>query len=190
MSRAGRIMFTADEATSNKTSLLGKRILPVSILLSTTADEMDFELVRCRPHLTQAFFDHLRNAIRDEKFSPRSSEDRVAELEGLMVVAEAGAAKADAAVAQLTAPADRLRKLLSAPDKKAMILQMAAENELDEPFMALLEQNIDGAREAGQKDASLFLEKLRNACRKFAKVGGEGIASLEAAKPITPPLFP
>ena len=69
---------------------------------------------------------------------------------------------------------------------------MAAENELDEPFMALLEQNIDGARDAGQKDASLFLEKLRNACRKFAKVaptevlppkavGGAGIDSISPA---------
>jgi len=165
----------------------------VEFLLSTTADEMDFELVRVRPQLTPAFFDDLRSAIRDEKFSPRSSADRLAELEGLMAVAEAGAAKADAAVAQLTAPADRLRKLLNAPDKKAMILEMAAENELDEPFMALLEQNIDGAREAGQKDASLFLEKLRNACRKFAKVaptevlppvskvGGSGIDSISPA---------
>ena len=162
----------------------------VEFLLSTTGEEMDYELVRTRPHLTPAFFDYLRSAIRDEKFSPRSSADRVAELEGLLVVAEQGAAKADAAVAQLTAPTERLRKLLQAPDKKACILEMAAENELDEPFMELLEQNIDSARDAGQKEASLFLEKLRNACRKFAKVGGAGIASLEAAKPITPPLFP
>ena len=70
---------------------------------------------------TPAFFDALKAAIREEKFAPRSREDRVAELEGLLVVAEMGADKADRAVAQLTAPADRLRKLLSAPDKKAMV---------------------------------------------------------------------
>ena len=108
----------------------------------------------------------------------------MAELEGLLVVAEMGADKADRSVAQLTAPAERLRKLLTAPDKKAMILAMAAENELDEPFMALLEQNIDTAREAGQTDASLFMEKLRNACRKFAVVGG---AKIEAATPLVVP---
>jgi hypothetical protein len=61
---------------------------------------------------------------------------------------------------------------------------MAAENELDEPFMALLEQNIDGAREAGQADVSLFLEKVRNACRKFAVVGGTPI---EAVTPLVVP---
>jgi hypothetical protein len=61
---------------------------------------------------------------------------------------------------------------------------MAAENELDEPFMALLEQNIDGAREAGQAEASLFMEKVRNACRKFAVVGGKPI---EAATPLVVP---
>lgn len=168
----------------------------VEFLLSTTSEEMDYELVRCRPQLTPAFFDHLRSAVRDEKFAPRSSADRVAELEGLLVVAEQGAAKADAAVAQLTAPADRLRVLLGAADKKAEILRMAGENELDEPFMALLEQNIDCAREAGKTDISLFLEKLRNACQKFAKVapvpppaaeppvGGAGIASLGQARPL------
>ena len=62
---------------------------------------------------------------------------------------------------------------------------MAAENELDEPFMALLEQNIDGAREAGQADAALFMEKVRNACRKFAKVSA--VATLEAAIPLVVP---
>ena len=50
----------------------------------------------------------------------------MAELEGLLVVAEQGAEKADKAVAQLTAPADRLRKLLTAPDKKAMVRSVAA----------------------------------------------------------------
>ncbi len=74
----------------------------------------------CTPQ-TPAFFETLKEAIRDEKFKPRSSADRVAELEGLQVVAEQGAEKADKAVAQLTAPADRLRKLLTAPDKKAMV---------------------------------------------------------------------
>ncbi len=69
---------------------------------------------------TPAFFAYLKEAIRDEKFSARSRADRVAELEGLLVVAEMGVDKAERSVAQLAAPAERLRKLLNAPDKKAM----------------------------------------------------------------------
>ena len=106
------------------------------------------------------------------------------ELEGLQVVAQQGVEKADAAVAQLLAPAERLRKLFTAEDKKACILAMAAENELDEAFMELLETNIDGARAAGQADAQLFMEKLRNACRKFA------IIKSPAVEPPPPPATP
>ena len=82
------------------------------------------------------------------------------------------------------ARARALTQILS-PFLSPQILEMAAENELDEPFMALLEQNIDGAREAGQADAALFMEKVRNACRKFAKVSP--IATLEAAIPLVVP---
>jgi hypothetical protein len=131
----------------------GEHAKLVEFLLSTTSEEMSFELVRCRPLLargapparaphahavvraaadaahprharaaqTSEFFAHLKGAIRDEKFSSRSRQDRIDELEGLLVVAEQGADKADRSVAQLTAPADRLRKLLTAPDKKAMV---------------------------------------------------------------------
>ena len=51
--------------------------------------------------------------------------------------------------------------------------------------MPLFAQNIDGAREAGQKDAQLFMEKLRNACQKFAKV--TAVSTLEATKPLVIP---
>jgi hypothetical protein len=78
----------------------------VEFLLNTKADEMQFEIARCRPELarrhcelsraiglsaspqTAAFFDHLKEAVREEKFSSRSRADRVAELEGLQKLVE------------------------------------------------------------------------------------------------------
>jgi len=49
----------------------------------------------------------------------------------------------------------------------AQILEMAADNQLDQAFMNLLDQNILGAQAAGQADAATFLVKVRDACIKF-----------------------
>ncbi|GFH25079.1 uncharacterized protein HaLaN_22985 [Haematococcus lacustris] len=53
-------------------------------------------------------------------------------------------------VSATTSAADRLKTLLSAKDKKAMILEMAANNQIDQPLMMLLDQNIQMARDAEQ----------------------------------------
>jgi hypothetical protein len=87
----------------------------VEFLLDTAADDMTFEVARCRPQLVrvvpppfalccrsetaestpgrwhlqdEAFFAHLKEAIRLEKFNSRSRVERVAELEGLLAVVE------------------------------------------------------------------------------------------------------
>jgi hypothetical protein len=44
---------------------------------------------------------------------------------------------------------------------------MAAENELDQAFITLLDQNILGAQAAGNEEASKFLVKIRDACMKW-----------------------
>ena len=44
---------------------------------------------------------------------------------------------------------------------------MAGENAFDYAFFQLLDQNILGARDAGQEDAATFLLKVRDACMKF-----------------------
>ena len=81
-----------------------------------------------------------------ERFSPAPDEERLAELELLRTyLLEAGEAVERAAV-QTAAPAERLKKLLAAPDKKDCLLEMAAANEIDAGFFALLDQNIEGAR--------------------------------------------
>jgi hypothetical protein len=115
-------------------------------------------------------------------------------------VSQDSVAALDASARELSAPAERLRRLLTAADKKAevcsstaflspsarmcqadqrlffcttadvgalQILAMAAANELDVSFFALLDQNILGAQTAGQEDASKFMLKLRDACLKF-----------------------
>ena len=90
----------------------------VEYMLDTAAEEMTFEISRCRPHLVrawhsriharssatceccslaprvhcvtqnEAFFAHLTEAIKTEKFSSRSRVERVTELEGLLSVVE------------------------------------------------------------------------------------------------------
>lgn len=44
---------------------------------------------------------------------------------------------------------------------------MAADNQLDQAFMNLLDQNILGAQAARQAEAATFLVKVRDACIKF-----------------------
>merc|ERR1711871_94435 len=69
---------------------------------------------------------------------------------------------------RLIAPAERLRNLLSAKDKKAETLAMASRNEIDPPLMALLQQNINMAKQADQTQAAEFMEKIRVACSRYS----------------------
>jgi hypothetical protein len=70
-------------------------------------------------------------------------------------------------VSSTSSAVDRMKKLLSAPDKKATILEMAAANEIDQALMDLLTQNIDAARAAEQEDAAKFMEKVKQAAAKY-----------------------
>lgn len=44
---------------------------------------------------------------------------------------------------------------------------MASENEIDSSLITLLDQNIAGARGAGQEQAAQFMEKVKAACTKY-----------------------
>ena len=50
---------------------------------------------------------------------------------------------------------DRMKKLLMAKDKKQMILDMAAANEIDVALVSLLQQNIQTAEAAGQVSSQM-----------------------------------
>ena len=61
----------------------------------------------------------------EERFGKTPNAGRMAELERLQEFLQAAVAAVDETVAARSAPVERLRKLLSATDKKATLLQMA-----------------------------------------------------------------
>ena len=48
-----------------------------------------------------------------------------------------------------------------------MIAQMAGDNEIDDDLIALLDQNIEAARKAGQEEAADFMKRVRDAANRF-----------------------
>ncbi|GBF91992.1 hypothetical protein Rsub_04716 [Raphidocelis subcapitata] len=155
--------------------------------LSTNAEDMEFEVARCRPKLTPEFFKALDGLIGAARFKAPPSglvsaqaaaqedaaaaeaaqEERLAELELLRTYLEEASEAVDKAVVSTSSAVDRMKKLLTAKDKKAAIIEMAEANEIDVPLMDLLQQNIDGARAAGQDEAAAFMEKVKQAASKY-----------------------
>ena len=128
---------------------------------------MEFEIARCRPALTEAFFKYVDSAVGELRFAKNPDQGKLAELEVLRDYLKAGVESFDSNVEAMKQPAASMRKLLTAPDKKATLLQMAGDGEIDQALINLLQQNIDAARNAGQEDPVKFLEKVRDAARKF-----------------------
>lgn len=95
------------------------------------------------------------------------NEDLLAELEAVKQFLEQGTKDFDARSQQLVAPLDRMKKLLMAQDKKAMLLEMAGNNEIDQPLLDLLQQNIEAAQAAGQEDPAKFMQKIRDAAQRY-----------------------
>ena len=54
-----------------------------------------------------------------------------------------------------------LRKLMSA------CVLPAGDNQIDQPLLDLLQQNISAARAGGQEEAAVFMEKIHAATKKF-----------------------
>lgn len=61
------------------------------------------------------------------RFGSNPNQDKIAELEGLKEFLEGAVKVIDAKLQEISAPADRMKKLLTAPDKKAMLLEMAGD---------------------------------------------------------------
>ena len=140
----------------------------VEYLLDTEADEMTFEITRSSPFLNEAFLAHVKAEISDARLGKNKDDGRVLELEALLGVVEDGLESLAREKSRLIAPVDRLKKLLQAKDKKQAILDMASRNEIDPPFMALLQQNINMAKQADQTQAAEFMEKVRVACQRYS----------------------
>lgn len=142
----------------------------IEFFLDTPAEDMEFEAARCRPRLSRDFFAVLDKLLGAERFAPKPDEDRLAELEALRTYLTDAAAAVDATIAQTASAAERMRALLSSKDKKEMILEMAGRNEIDQPLIDLLKQNIEAARAAEQPEAAGFMEKVMMAASKFLVV--------------------
>ena len=140
----------------------------VEYLFDTDADELTFEITRSSPYLDDAFMAHVQSEIADARMGKNKDDGRVLELEGLLGVVRDGLDSLQRERSRLIAPAERLRNLLSAKDKKAEILAMASRNEIDPPLMALLQQNINMAKQADQTQAAEFMEKIRVACSRYS----------------------
>lgn len=139
----------------------------IEFFLDTEGPDMEFEVARCRPKLDKTFFGTLDKLVGVERFSTVPDEDRLAELETLRdYLTEATEAIDNATKAVIAAP-ERVKKLLGAKDKKAMLLEMAGAGEIDTALMDLLEQNIEGAKAAGQEAAAEFMTKVRQAAAKY-----------------------
>jgi hypothetical protein len=139
----------------------------VEYFLNTMAEDMEYEVARCRPQLNADFFRQLDKRIGTERFATPPDEDVLAELTTLREYLTAASEYVDKTIRQTTSAVERMKKLLSSKDKKACILEMAETNEIDQSLIDLLRQNATAARIAGQEDAATFMEKVLAAASKY-----------------------
>jgi len=139
----------------------------VEYFLDSDSADMEFEVARCRPLLNKDFFGVLDKLVGVQRFSSAPDEDRLAELETLRDYLNEAVAAVDKATAAVAAAPERLKKLLASKDKKAILLEMAGAGEIDQALMDLMEQNIEGAEAAGQKEAAEFMTKVRQAAGRY-----------------------
>jgi len=134
----------------------------VTYFFSTEFNEMEYEIVKQRPLLTDDFFAYL-GARRDGE----DDDEEKGKLDALYTVTSNFVGFVDQTTRAMLSPLERMKKLLGAKDKRAMILEMVDNDELDLNLMALLKTNVNTARQAGQEDAAVFMEKIYAACAKF-----------------------
>ena len=139
----------------------------VEYFLNMDTEDMEYEVARCRPQLNKDFYAVLDKLIGVQRLSTQPDEDRLAELDTLREYLTKAAEAVDNATAAVTAAPERLKKLLMSKDKKATLLDMAGAGEIDQALMDLMEQNIAGAKAAGQEEAAEFMKKVQQATMRY-----------------------
>ncbi|GMH43624.1 hypothetical protein BSKO_11546 [Bryopsis sp. KO-2023] len=140
----------------------------VEFFLDTEMEDMEFEVARCRPKLTEAFFEKLDSSIGDIRFAGIDvDEDRLAELETLREYLKAASSAVDEAAHKTTDAVERFKRLVTSKDKKATIIEMVANNEIDQGLLDLFTQNIKMAEAAEEEKKAEFMIKLKRACEKY-----------------------
>eukprot|EP00850_Spirogloea_muscicola_P013290 SM000089S23846 [mRNA] locus=s89:345175:347169:- [translate_table: standard] len=145
----------------------------IEFFLATEAQEFEYEVARNRRRLTEEFFEQLGREIGELRFATQRSpqtEDRLVELQALEKVLKEGMESHDRMTSNFVVAKDRLAKILASENKKATLLEMAGQNEIDRNLLALLDQNIADASDAGQAQAAEFMGKIRGALLKFITV--------------------
>ncbi|CAL6335487.1 unnamed protein product [Bathycoccus prasinos] len=135
----------------------------VTYFFETEFNEMEFEIVRNRPKLNEEFFAYLKSQMEDASVS----EDMKGKIDALSTVTSNFVGFVDQTTKAMLQPKERMMKLLTAKDKKAMILEMVDNDELDMNLMALLMTNINTAKAAGLDQEAAFMQKIYSACAKF-----------------------
>lgn len=145
----------------------------LEFFLMTSGEEMEFEVARCRPKLTEEFFSFIKAEVGSLRFAVNQTveiEDRIGELEVLQKVLREGTEAYDRLAGDLVSAKAKLSRILVAKDKKATLLEMAGENQLDISLLALLDENIATATKANEEQAAQFMGKIRGAVVKYITI--------------------
>lgn len=142
----------------------------VEYFLNMETEDMEYECARCRPLMSKDFFAVIDKLAGVERLSTSPDEDRLAELDALREYLTTAVEAVDTATKAVAAAPERFKKLMMSKDKKATLLEMAGSGEIDQPLMDLMDQNIEGAKAAGQEEAAEFMTKVQAAARRFLVV--------------------
>lgn len=160
-------------------SLRESRVVPddieglIEYFLDTEAREIEYEIARLRPRLNQEFFSHLKFELGQLRFAvsrTKAMEDRLIELEAIQKVLQEGTEAYDKLQSDVVKARVNLAKILRSEDVKATILEMVGQNELNRPLLTLLDENIANAYESDEKQAALYMERVRAAVVKYMTV--------------------
>ncbi|KAK9074703.1 hypothetical protein SSX86_003021 [Deinandra increscens subsp. villosa] len=167
------------EETDRRRALRESRGVPdtheelVEYFLDTEAQELEFEIARMRPKLTDEFFSHLKFELGQLRFAVQKTEDmedRVIELEALQKAILKGIEAYDKLQANIVKARDNLNKIFTSKDVQATLLEMVEKNEINRSLLALLDENIASAHRSNQIQAAEYMEKVRGAVRKYYTV--------------------
>jgi hypothetical protein len=139
----------------------------IEYFLNMDTEDMEYECARCRPLMTKDFFAVIDKLAGVERLSTAPDEDRLAELDALREFLNTAVEAVDNATKAVAAAPERFKKLMMSADKKGTLLEMAGAGEIDQPLMDLMDQNIEGAKAAGQEEAAEFMTKVQTAARRF-----------------------
>mmetsp|Transcript_26430 Transcript_26430/g.49876 ORF Transcript_26430/g.49876 Transcript_26430/m.49876 type:complete len:332 (+) Transcript_26430:103-1098(+) len=157
-----RLRAELEEFRSSRTIPTDDPKMLLEYLVSTEINELEFEMTRCRPQMTDAFFEVVENEVLVSVESERKEQ-----IKSMLKAAREFVAFMDANVKALASPAEKLKALLTSEDKRTKIADMAAEGEIDDPFMALFFTNIDMAYSSGNAQAGDYMKTIYDHCKKF-----------------------